>query len=454
MNFHPQPTPSLRRVRKRVHKRVRFKADDDLEDVRIIENREFLQEQQHHHHRREQQRRRQQQHRSQQEGNLFYSNHDVEDQAMNLEGVPSLFRCKSREEIGKVIKTGKGAIGDIFRGYNALHWYCDAKSTSPGIIEELIHRGIDINAVDQRTTRGATIRHTALGYACRNANVKGVRTLLQNGADPCGLGTSGQLTGLPTQDAHGNLIVYPSPLQELLCQPTHGPRPGRCPWIYHLSEADDEKDSYLDEDDPKIMPMFRALTGRSKNRSICRDCAADYHIWEPWPETEAEKTSARERRRSNFRSQILRLGNRLRACVQLLLDYDISDPPPSFPQRDDPQLGSGLDCFLETFWRFYYPLAVCESAENPTDKAFPASPGHLPHPISQPVFSVYGEVCDMLLESAGYATEGAAWDTRGQDRLIALIVEHSELSSFEEGEYFDVDTELEQLMSESLSTYQ
>ncbi|KAI1166859.1 hypothetical protein F5B18DRAFT_676829 [Nemania serpens] len=372
MNLHSQPTPSLRRVRKRVHerlhKRVHFKPYSDLEDVRMIENRESLQ--QHHHHRRDS---------SQQENTLFHHNQIKGDQAINLEGVPSLFRCKSREEIVNVIKTGKGAIADVFRGYNALHWYCNAKSTSLGIIQELLHRGIDINAVDQRTrTRGPIIRHTALGYACRNANIKAVRTLLQNGADPCGLGTSAQLMGLPKQGVHSNQIV-----------------------------ADD--------------------------RPICRDCAADYHIWEPWPETEAEKASARERRRSNFRSQILRLGNRLRACVQLLLDYGSSDPPAAFPQCDDPHLWSGLDCFLETFWRFYYPLAVCERAENPTEKAFPASPGHLPHPISQPVFSAYGEICDMLLESEGYAMKSTAWKTRGHDRLISLIVEHSELSSFEQG---------------------
>ncbi|KAI1202978.1 hypothetical protein F5X97DRAFT_330396 [Nemania serpens] len=432
MNLHSQPTPSLRRVRKRVYKRVRFKPDSDLEDVRIIESRESLQQQQHHHHRREQQQRGQQQHDSQQKGTLSHHSQVIDDQAMSLERVPSLFRCKSREEIGKVIKSGKGAIADVFRGYNALHWYCNAKSTSPGIIRELLHLGIDINAVDQRThaTRGPIIRHTALGYACRNANVKAIHTLLLNGANPCGVGKSSQLVGLPTQDAHGNLIGYPSPLQELLCQPTHGPRPGKCPWIYHLSEADDEKDGYLDEDDPTTAPIFRALIRISKDRRICRDCAADYHIWEPWPKTEAERTSARERRRSNFRSQILRLGNRLHASVQLRLDYDRSDPPAAFPQCDDPHLWSALDCFLETFWRFYSPLAVCESVENPGDKAFPASPGHLPHPISQPAFEAYGEICDMLLESAGYSSKSAAWNTRGQDRLIALIVEHSELSSF------------------------
>lgn len=256
MNLHSQPTPSLRRVRKRVHerlhKRVHFKPYSDLEDVRMIENRESLQ--QHHHHRRDS---------SQQENTLFHHNQIKGDQAINLEGVPSLFRCKSREEIVNVIKTGKGAIADVFRGYNALHWYCNAKSTSLGIIQELLHRGIDINAVDQRTrTRGPIIRHTALGYACRNANIKAVRTLLQNGADPCGLGTSAQLMGLPKQGVHSNQIVYPSSLQELLCQPTNGPRPGRCPWIYHLSEADEEEDSYLDEDE--TAPMTAPYVGTAR----------------------------------------------------------------------------------------------------------------------------------------------------------------------------------------------
>ncbi|KAI1118950.1 hypothetical protein F5Y14DRAFT_461703 [Nemania sp. NC0429] len=469
-------------------KRVRFKPDSDLEEVRIIENRESHPHR--HRHRREQQQPQQQQpqqqqpqqqqpqqqqpqrgrqqHSSRQESAQFPNNQTIAIQNQNLEGVPPLFRCTSGEEIGRVIKTGKGAIEDLFRGYNALQWYCDAKTASPGIIRELLRRGIDINAVDQRPSKHRPIvRHTALGFACRNANQKAVRTLLRHGADPGGLARSARYTELPKQDSRGGMIVYPSPLQELLGQPTHGPRPGKCPWTYHLSETDDKEDSYPGAGDLEIAPTFRALvrSSKSKDRHVCQECAADYHIWEPWPETEEEKASARERRRSNFRSQILRLGNRLLACVRLLLAYD----PPAvlpLPQCDDPRIWSALDCFQETFWRFYFPLVVCERAGNPADKAFPASPGRLPHPIWQPVFSAYGDICDMLLEDVGYESKskrnsksksksksGRERAAVGQDRLISLIAEHPELSSFKQGEYFDVDSELGRLMSKGASIY-
>ncbi|KAI0102877.1 hypothetical protein GGR51DRAFT_525689, partial [Nemania sp. FL0031] len=192
-----------------------------------------------------------------------------------------------------------------------------------------------------------------------------------------------------------------------------------------------------------------------KDRPICRLCAADWHIWEPWPETEAEKLSARERRRSCFRSQIVRLGNRLRACVQLLLDYTCTDPPTSFPQFDDPHLWSGIDLLLETFFRFFYPLTVCERTNSPSERAVPTSTstGELSHPLSRPVFSSFGEICDMLLEHAGYEGRGPTNGLRGQDRLIRLIAEHPDLSSFEKGEFYDVDSELEKLLLQTPSTY-
>ncbi|KAI0877599.1 hypothetical protein GGS24DRAFT_497742 [Hypoxylon argillaceum] len=444
-----QKPHQLRRVPKRVH----FKSDSVLEEVRVIEYPES--EQEHRHQPRGQKQKNQQECSLQNKAFLPQNRPKVPGKAPNLDSISPLFRCKSREELRDVLKAGNGAIADVFRGFNALHWYCNAKSTSPGIIRELLDQGIDINALDQRTrARGPVLRHTALGYACRNANVKAVHTLLQNGADPRGIVRSG--TGskaVPEKDSRGISIVYPSPLQELLCQPTHGPRPGRCPWIYHLSEQDEERDGYLDEDDADATPEFRALAGLADggdddDRPVCWACAADYHIWEPWPATEAERLSARERRRSCYRSQILRLGNRLHACVQLLLDYDCgsADPPAvAFPRCDDPRLWSGLDCLLETFWRFFYPLAVCEVMGSSSERPPPA---YLSHPLSRPVFSVYGEICDMLLESAGYGAKGAMDGMRGQERLISLIAEHAELSSFKRGEYFDIDTQLEQLLCE------
>ncbi|KAJ2994540.1 hypothetical protein NUW58_g1531 [Xylaria curta] len=379
----------------------------------------------------------------------------------SLDEIPPLFRCKSSEEIRDVIKAKKGAIVDVFRGYNALHWYCDAKSTSPGIIKELLYRGIDINALDQRSQlrHRPVIRHTALGLACRNANVKAVHTLLQNGADPCGLTKSAMSLGLPKKNAHGKPIVYPSPLQELLCQPVHGPRPGRCPWTYHLNEEDEEKDSYLDEDNPERIPTFRVPHPTlsdipPKYRPVCWRCAANYHIWEPWPETEEEKVAAQERRRVCYYGQILRLGHRLHACLQLLVDYNCSDPPVAFPECDDRHLWLGIDYFLETFWRFYHPLMVCEGmANSPKGDAISTSSQHLSHAYSRPVFSLFGEICDILIESAGYKGKKMMGTTRGQGRLISLIAEHSKFPSFRKGEYFDVDAQLERELSASSSSH-
>ncbi|KAI8952105.1 hypothetical protein F4801DRAFT_589174 [Xylaria longipes] len=435
MDSRPQPTTGLRRGCKRVD----FKRDSILEDIRIIEYQEPKQQHRH--------RQRERQHQSprqecalKQERTQSYTGSSGNNKALSLDEVPPLFRCKSCEDICDVIEAGKGAIADVFRGYNVLQWYCNAKSTSPGIIQELLRRGVDINALDKRThkSRGPVIRHTALGYACRNANVKAVHTLLQNGADPRGLTKSATSLGLPKQDVYGNPIVYPSPLQELLCQSIHGPRPGKCPWTYHLNEEDEEKDNYLDEDDPESMPTFRAFSGLSDPLSeygpICQLCAADYHIWEPWPETEEEKVAARERRRSCYYSQVQRLGNRLHACVQLLLNYGCSDPPVAFPECDDSHLWSGIDYLLETFWHFFHPLAICERiAVCPEKGSLLTSPEHLSQIPSRPIFSLFGEICDMLLESAGYEAKGTTGTTRGQDRLIKLIIEHSEFSSFRQG---------------------
>ncbi|KAI0553735.1 hypothetical protein F4679DRAFT_598967 [Xylaria curta] len=434
MDSLPKPNPR----QKKGFKKVRFKRDSILEEVRTIERRESRSRD--HHQKRT--------HNKERSQSLARSRE--KDKALHLNDVPHLFRCKSWEEIRDVINAGKGVITDVFLGYNVLQWYCNAKSTNPRIIQKLLRHGIDINALDQRThrSRKPVIRHTALGYACRNANVKAVHTLLQNGADPRGLTESAASLGLPKQDAYGNPIVYPSPLQELLCQPIHGPRPGQCPWFYHLTEEDEEKDDYLDEDDPERMPAFRAFSGLSNTLSeygpVCKLCAADFHIWEPWPETEEEKVVARERRRSCYYGQIQRVGNRLHKCVQLLFNYSCSIPVVVFSEFDDPHLWSAIDYLLETFWHFFHPLTICESRTVfPEEYPLSTSLEHLSQ-ISRPIFSLFGEICDMLIESAGYEAKGAIGATRGQKRLFRLISEHPEFSSFRQGEYFDVDTQLEQ----------
>ncbi|KAI0102878.1 hypothetical protein GGR51DRAFT_562081 [Nemania sp. FL0031] len=178
-----QPNTSSRRAPKRVH----FKRDSVLEEVI-----EHPQSQTRHYHGRQDQLRKSQQERSlQRKGTLSSNEPKRTNKTLTLVRVPPLFRCASQEEIQDVLKAGKGAVTDVFQGFNALHWYCNAKSTSPSIIQELLRQGIGINDLDQQTrTQGPIIRHTALGYACRNANVKAVHTLLQNGADPHGIFSS------------------------------------------------------------------------------------------------------------------------------------------------------------------------------------------------------------------------------------------------------------------------
>ncbi|KAJ3579908.1 hypothetical protein NPX13_g659 [Xylaria arbuscula] len=353
----------------------------------------------------------------------------AEGQVFGVEDLPPLFRW---------------TVEDIFRGYNALHWYCNAKSTCPKIIQQLLQFGIDINAVDRRPHNRDTpvIRHTALGFACRNANVKAMHTLLRNGAEPWGLAK----LNLPLKDPNGCQIIYPSPLQELLCQSTQGPTPQRCPWTFHLYEKDEENDGYLDEEDPEKLPEFRALRGRSGNMPFCKLCAADYHVLEPPPRNEEERTAARTRRQACYFGQITRLGNRLKSCVQLLLNYNCSSPPVSLPDNDDPNLWSAIDLLLETFWRFFYPIALCESVIGPSSiRSFPESPGQLTRILNQSVFAPWGEIGDMLVETGGYEGEGWALrgEARGPNRLISLISIHPNLESFREGEFFDVDAQLE-----------
>ncbi|KAI0817643.1 hypothetical protein GGR55DRAFT_693844 [Xylaria sp. FL0064] len=302
----------------------------------------------------------------------------VKDGEPGLNCIPSLFRCTSHTQIRMVISKGHGSITQIFRGYNALHWYCDAKSTSPAMIRELLDLGIDINAVDERphTHSGPVVRHTALGYACRNANVEAIRTLLECGASPCGLGRS----DVPKTDIHGRIIVYPSPLQELLCQPIQGPGERR-PWTYHLSKdhlneiADDP-----DDDDSGKLPEFRSLGRLSAAATFCQDCARNFqHVGEAPLTTEA--TPAREGRQADYQKQIKHLGKRLKVCVAVLLTHDRSDLPIYFAASDDIRLWPALDYLLATFWCFFSPLA-----NNGKTSRHSTSAERLAKLLSQPVF--------------------------------------------------------------------
>ncbi|KAI1279916.1 hypothetical protein F5Y07DRAFT_396506 [Xylaria sp. FL0933] len=359
-----------------------------------------------------------------------------------LNCIPSLFRCTSPTQIREVISQGHGSITETFRGYNALHWYCDAKSTSPAIILELLDLGIDINALDERhhTHSGPVIRHTALGYACRNANIEAIRILLSRGASPFGLARS----DVPKTDVHGRIVVYPSPLQELLCQPIQGPG-GQRPWIYYLNKDHlNAIGDHLDDDDSGELPEFRSLGRLSSAGTFCQDCAGNFqHVGEPSPMT-TEVTPAREGRQADYQRQIKRLGNRLKLCVAVLLTHDSSGPPISFANADDIRLWPALDYLLATFWCFFSPLANSGRTSRHS-----TATERLARLLSQPVFEPYGDVCDMLIESAGYETEmwSAASGKRGPSRLLSLILEHPDRSVIMRGESFPFDATLNELPS-------
>ena len=112
-----------------------------------------------------------------------------------------------------------------------------------------------------------------------------------------------------------------------------------------------------------------------------------------------------------------------------------------------------MDLLLETFWRFFYPIALCESGIEPSSiRSFPESPGQLTRILNKSVFAPWGEIGDMLIEIAGYKGEGWAirGEARGANRLMSLISIHPDLESFREGEFFDVDAQLEAISSDEI----
>ncbi|KAI1638420.1 hypothetical protein F4809DRAFT_649233 [Biscogniauxia mediterranea] len=378
--------------------------------------------------------------------------HHESEERLPIDKVPLLFKCKSGDEIIHLVESGRAEVSEIYRGHNALHWYCNAKSTSPSLIETLVRYGIDINAVDQCVVSShhnpVMMRHTALGLACRNANVKAVHTLLRLGASPFGLDRAAQ----PKRDAGtGKRLLYPSPLQVLLCQPIHGPRPA-CPWTYHLGERDEEGlSAYLDEDRdalPHFRPLLaRAPPGEGQQPPVCADCTRGFHIWEPWPASERDAAAWRAHRRRCWHTQVRRVGARLQRCAQLLVDY-------GGPLRrgDDPHLWTALEFLLETAWRFLGPAAVCWRDEGGEDVDVSSRWGRLVGVPTEIAFPPFGEICDLLLESAGYGddeeAESPAMQARGQQRLVALIAQHPDFERFKEGEFFDIDAELKSQQAE------
>jgi hypothetical protein len=56
----------------------------------------------------------------------------------------------------------------------------------------------------------------------------------------------------------------------------------------------------------------------------------------------------------------------------------------------------------------------------------------------------FGEICNVLVQFAGYEGKMSKGGVRGQERLISLISQHPKFASFKQGEYFDVHAQLEQ----------
>jgi hypothetical protein len=57
--------------------------------------------------------------------------------------------------------------------------------------------------------------------------------------------------------------------------------------------------------------------------------------------------------------------------------------------------------------------------------------GHLlRNPSHAVLFTPFGEICDMLIESAGYEDKSRECEIRGVERLISMIAEHPNFKIF------------------------
>ncbi|KAK8125182.1 uncharacterized protein PG998_000941 [Apiospora kogelbergensis] len=222
-----------------------------------------------------------------------YNNPDGVPRDLRFTDFPAIFLANSGDEVDNYIVKRGDDVHEIFMGYNALQWHCDAITTSPSTIRALVKHGIDINALDHHKLPNPAAasadecqhppvaRRTALGYACCNGNVKAVRTLLELGADP--LGDPSRLpTDVSLREKHGDDTpgsVYPSPLQDLLSKQISGPT-GVCPNKVHMDSGHMVAD--LNDKDVAFAArqgMLR-MYGPVRKEPECKLCSYGFHARE------------------------------------------------------------------------------------------------------------------------------------------------------------------------------
>ncbi|KAK8049642.1 hypothetical protein PG994_011372 [Apiospora phragmitis] len=384
-----------------------------------------------------------------------------------LDEIPSLFLATSGEEVHDAIFDDGGNAYEIFMGYNALQWHCDAPSTSPSLIWALIEFGIDIDALDQHKLPPNSAaeyppiaRRTALGYACCNGNVKAVRTLLMLGANP--IGSSGSLElpfgslqigdqGNPT--AHP---TYPSPLQDLLSQRIGGPT-GVCPFSVHLEHinaaADDNEDD-VDVSYHQILHGRRQRYGSDIPQRECKHCSFGFNVHVAERLDAAERLSQTARAQGIYAEQVKLASMRILKCGKLLLEY-INHTQLS--QGHDANLPSPMDCLLRSVWHFLGPTMLCwrdhfAQSFYGLDTAtlsrkelvhFAAQdPSVIPLDL-QPWASLvlHASVASWPgpeSEVGESAVPGNIAEKKGVDRLLAMLEDHLSLDQFPEGQFADV----------------
>ncbi|KAK7970621.1 hypothetical protein PG988_009694 [Apiospora saccharicola] len=381
-----------------------------------------------------------------------------------LEDVPSLFLATNDDDVQHAIVDDQADVFQVFQGYNALQWHCDAVSTSPSLIWALIEYGIDVNALDQhKLPPNADPRHppiihrTALGYACRNGNVKAVRTLLQLGANPQGS------PEVPLETPSGSIPrpKYPSPLQDLLNHQLDGPT-GSCPFLIHLKDSHDTAD---DSDDDVPLLYQRQLRGLKRMHGpstgsvqdnvqpACAYCSYGFNVHEAARVRGTDELKAiTSHAQKLYAGQLLLAGMRILKCAMLLLQYLGSNlAAEQLAKGHDATLPSPIDCLLRSVWHFLGPSMLCwrdRFAErfHGLDPAtltrrelvqFAAQDPSVLVPDLQPW-------ANLVIHASLASRRGSGDDDyeivghKGVQRIFALLERHPMLNRFPEGQFSDV----------------
>ncbi|KAK8114568.1 hypothetical protein PG999_006637 [Apiospora kogelbergensis] len=275
-----------------------------------------------------------------------YNNPDGVPRDLRFTDFPAIFLANSGDEVDNYIVKRGDDVHEIFMGYNALQWHCDAVTTSPSTIRALVKHGIDINALDHHKLPNPAAasadecqhppvaRRTALGYACCNGNVKAVRTLLELGADP--LGDPSRLpTDVSLREKHGDDTpgsVYPSPLQDLLSKQISGPT-GVCPNKVHMDSGHMVAD--LNDKDVAFAArqgMLR-MYGPVRKEPECKLCSYGFHARElsfanRFGAHHIESIFMTYKAQTMYGEQVYLTSYRTYECNKLLCHYAYKPPDP------------------------------------------------------------------------------------------------------------------------------